>query len=362
MAESRAERLMRNAGEVDKVAIINGGEPFLDSTFWYITEQSSGVFEHCMSFVSSDGTVDIVVGELEEEATKSAKGNVHVFRTREEYRSILKEILADTKTLGVNSESTVYSAITVLKKMKRGLKIVDVSKAIGETVAVKDAKEIKAVEKACQITSTVAKELPSMISEGASEQEVAAEMDIRMRRLGGTGNAFDTIAAFGPYSAECHHKPCDYRLKKGDTALFDFGSKYDMYCADLTRTIFLGEPPPILRRAYEVVREAQIAGIEMIRDGANACDADLAARKIIDDTEFKGKFIHSFGHGIGMDVHQPIGLHPRSKQILRAGNIVSAEPGIYIPGVGGIRIEDTVLVTEDGCRILTDYDHDITVV
>ena len=135
-----------------------------------------------------------------------------------------------------------------------------------------------------------------------------------------------------------------------------------MYCADLTRTIFLGEPPLILRRAYEVVKEAQIAGIEMIRDGAKACDADLAARKIIDDTEFKGKFIHSFGHGIGMDVHQPIGLHPRSQQILRAGNIVSAEPGIYIPGVGGIRIEDTVLVTEDGCRILTDYDHDITIV
>ena len=108
--------------------------------------------------------------------------------------------------------------------------------------------------------------------------------------------------------------------------------------------------------------KAQLAGIEKIRAGAKACEPDLAARKIIDDSEFKGTFIHSFGHGIGMDVHQAIGVHPKSEQILKAGNIISAEPGIYISGVGGIRIEDTVLVTEDGCRILTDYDHDLTIV
>ena len=362
MSRSRAERLMGNAGDVDKIVIVNGGEPFLDSTFWYITEQSTGVFEGSMAFVSADGTVDIVVGALEEEAAKTAKGNVHVYRTREEHNNMVKEILGDAKTVGINSESAVYSSVQYLKKMKDDIEIVDVSKAIGETVSIKDEKEIRATEKACRITSTVAKELPSMISEGVSEKEVAAEMDIRMRRLGGTGNAFETIAAFGQYSAECHHKPCDYRLKVGDAALFDFGSKYDMYCADLTRTIFLGEPPDILRRAYEIVRKAQIAGIEKIRDGAKACEPDLAARKIIDDSEFKGKFIHSFGHGIGMDVHQAIGLYPKSEQILKAGNVVSAEPGIYIPGVGGIRIEDTVLVTEDGCRILTDYDHGLTIV
>ena len=353
---------MGNAAEVDKVVIINGGEPFLDSTFWYITEQSTGVFEGSLAIVSRDGSVDIVVGKLEEEAAKTAKGNVHVYGTRQEYETILKDILGDAKKVGINAQSAVYSSVMHLKKIKDDIEIVNVSQAIDDTVSIKDEKEIRATEKACEITSKVAQELPSMISEGVSEKEVAAEMDIRMRKLGGTGNAFETIAAFGSYSAECHHKPCDYKLKAGDTALFDFGSKYDMYCSDLTRTIFLGEPPDILRRAYEVVRKAQIAGIEKIRAGASASEPDLAARKIIDDSEFKGKFIHSFGHGIGMDVHQAIGVHPRSEQILRAGNIISAEPGIYIPGIGGIRIEDTVLVTEDGCRILTDYDHDLTVV
>ena len=353
---------MENAADVDKVAIINGGEPFLDSTFWYITEQSTGVFEGSMAFVSRDGTVDIMIGELEEEAAKSSKGNVHVYRTRQERDSIVKEILGDAKKVGINAQSAVYSAVTFLKKMKEDIEIVDVSKAIDDTVSIKDENEIKATKKACEITSKVAQELPSMISEGISEKEVASEMDIRMRRLGGSGNAFDTIAAFGSYSAECHHKPGDYMLKKGDTALFDFGAKYDMYCADLTRTIFLGEPQDILKRAYEVVRKAQIAGIEKIRDGASASEPDLAARKIIDDSEFKGRFIHSFGHGIGMDVHQAIGVYPKSEQVLKAGNIISAEPGIYIPGIGGIRIEDTVLVTEDGCRILTEYDHEFTVV
>ena len=362
MLESRAVRLMENAEGVDKIVIMNGGEPFLDSSFWYITEAKTGVFEGSMAFVSSDGTVDVMVSTLEEEAAKTSKANVHVYRNREEHDNIIKDMLKGVRRIGVNSGAATYSMVSYLKKMKRWSKIVNVSAAIGKTVSVKDEQEIEAISKACKISSTVAQKLPSMISEGVSEKNVAAEMDIMMRRLGGTGNAFDTIAAFGPNSADCHHVPCDYELKTGDAALFDFGSKYDMYCSDLTRTIFLGEPQDILKRAYEVVKQAQIAGIEKIRAGAKANEPDLAARKVIDDSEFKDKFIHSFGHGIGMDVHQAISVSPKSEQVLEAGNVISAEPGIYIPGIGGIRIEDTVLVTEDGCRILTEYDHDLTVV
>ena len=362
MSTGRAVRLMENAEGVDKIVIMNGGEPFLDSTFWYITEANTGVFEGSMAFVSSDGTVDVLVSTLEEEAAKSSKANVHVYRKREDYDNIIKELIGDSKKVGINSPSAVYSMVSHLKKVKEDIEIVNVSNAIDATVSVKDDREIKATEQACRITSKVAQELPSMISEGASEKEVAAEMDIRMRKLGGTGNAFETIAAFGANAADCHHVPCDYKLKKGDVALFDFGSKYDRYCADLTRTIFLGEPQDILKRAYEVVKQAQIAGIEKIRAGAKANEPDLAARKVIDDSEFKDKFIHSFGHGIGMDVHQAISVSPRSEQVLEAGNVISAEPGIYIPGIGGIRIEDTVLVTEDGCRILTEYDHELTAV
>ena len=286
-----------------------------------------------------------------------------MYHKDDERKEAMKEVLKGCGRIGVNYGSAAYGSVMWMKSfLDDDVQFIDASKTIADTVAVKDEKEIDAISKACRISSQVAQELPDMIAEGRSEREVASEMDIRMLRLGGSGVAFDTIAAFGAYSSQPHHMPCDYRLKKGDTALFDFGSKYNMYCSDLTRTIFLGEPGDRLKRAYEVVREAQNAGLAQIREGASAESVDAAARDVIDASEFKGLFIHSFGHGIGMDIHQPIFVSPRSKNILKAGNVISAEPGIYIPGLGGIRIEDTVLVTEDGYRLLTDYDHGLTIV
>ena len=363
MKLTRAERMALNFDGIDAIVIANATEPFLDSTYWYLTECSSGTFEGARAVVTSDGQLHTFVSILEEESAKEGQGIVHVYNSDKERKEAMKEVLASCGRIGVNFGSAAYGSIEWMKSfLDKDVQILDASKVIADTVAIKDEKEIAAIEKACSISSTVANELPDMISEGVSEKEVASEMGIRMLRLGGTGLAFDTIAAFGAYSSQPHHMPCDYRLRKGDTALFDFGSKYDMYCSDLTRTIFLGEPADILRRAYKVVKEAQEAGLALIRDGAIAEDVDMAARKLIDSTEFKGMFIHSFGHGIGMDIHQPIHVSPRSSQVLRAGNVVSAEPGIYIPGVGGIRIEDTVLVLEDGYRLLTRYDHEFTVV
>lgn len=362
MPKTRAERLISNAEGMDAVVIVNDGEPFLDSTFWYLTEQKSGTFEGSFAIVGPEGQLDVIVSILEEEGAHDGVGDVHVYHDREERDRFIRDALRGCTKVGFNTHSATYAAVEFVKKTVDGIEAVDAGRAISATVSVKDEKEIAATREACRISSVVAGEIPDMLSEGVSEKEVAARMDSRMRELGGTGNAFDTIAAFGAYSSQPHHMPCDYRLRKGDTALFDFGTKYDRYCSDMTRTVFLGRPPEILERAYEVVLEAQRAGIAEYRDGAPANAADLAARKIIDESEFKGKFIHSFGHGIGMDVHQDISVSPRSNQTLRAGNVVSAEPGIYIPGVGGIRIEDTCLVTEDGCEVLTSFDHSFTVV
>ena len=362
MSESRAERLISNAEGMDAVVIANDGEPFLDSTFWYITEQGSGTFEGSFAIVGPGGSLDVIVSVLEEEGAREGVGDVHVYHNREERDAFLRDALRGCSRVGFNFHSATYAAVEYVKKTVDGIEAVDAAGAIDATVSVKDEKEISATREACRISSIVAGEIPDMLSEGVSEKEVAARMDNRMRELGGTGNAFDTIAAFGAYSSQPHHMPCDYRLRSGDTALFDFGTKYNRYCSDMTRTVFLGKPSEILERAYEVVLEAQAAGIAEYRDGVPANAADLAARKIIDDSEFKGRFIHSFGHGIGMDVHQAIYVAPRSTQTLRAGNIVSAEPGVYIPGVGGIRIEDTCLITEDGCEVLTSFDHSFTVV
>lgn len=361
MSGSRAERLAGAMGDLDAVVVLNATEPFLDSAYWYLTGCSSGTFEGARAIVLSDGSLHVFVSILEEEAASFGSGYVHVYHTDAERREMMGEVLKHSRKVGVNYPSAAYGSVEWLKKVG-DYEISDASSVIASVMAVKDAAEVEVISKACKITSKVAMQIPELLSEGVTEIEVASEMDIRMLRLGGSGNAFETIAAFGAGSSEPHHRPGSYALRKGDAALFDFGCKHGLYCSDLTRTVFLGEPPEIMRRAYEVVLEAQKAGIACIKAGAPAKDADLAARAVIDASEFKGRFIHSFGHGVGMNVHEPISLSPKSEQVLQAGNVVSAEPGIYIPGVGGIRIEDTVLVTEDGCRPLTEYDHSLTVV
>lgn len=354
---------MENAGDLDAVVIANDGEPFLDSSFWYITEQNSGVFESSYAVVKKDGSMDVIVNILEEETARKGKGDVKVYHSRKELAECFQNALKGCRKVGFNVHSVSYASVSGIKKLSElDFEVADATDALARTYAVKDKKEIAATRRACEISSQVAREIPDYLSEGVSEREVAARMDSRMRELGGTGNAFDTIAAFGANASMPHYMPGDYRLKQHDVALFDFGTKFDRYCSDMTRSVFLGEPSDIMRRAYEVVLEAQEAGIAEYRAGAKANAADLAARKVIDDSEFKGKFMHSFGHGIGMDVHQPIYVSPRSEQTLSAGNIVSAEPGVYIPGVGGIRIEDTILITENGCERLTSFPHELTVI
>ncbi|MCL1811153.1 MAG: aminopeptidase P family protein [Methanomassiliicoccaceae archaeon] len=362
MKGSRAERLISNAEGLDAIVVMNDGSPFLDSAFWYLTELTGGSFEGSIAVVGKDGSLDVIVSILEEETAMSGKGNVHVYRGREERDNYLKEALKGASKVGFNIHNASYSMVDHVKRTVKGIKVKDASAAISSTVSVKDDKEIGSIRKACGISSRVAGEIPDMLSEGVTEREVASRMDARMMELGGSGNAFDTISAFGANSSKPHHSPTDQKLRKGDTALFDFGTKYERYCSDMTRTVFLSRPPEILERAYQIVLEAQTAGIEKYMDGAPAKDADLAAREIIDRSEFKGRFIHSFGHGIGMDVHQDISVSPRSEQILKEGNVVSAEPGIYIPGVGGIRIEDTCLITKNGCERLTDFDRSFTII
>ncbi|MDR0778455.1 MAG: aminopeptidase P family protein [Methanomassiliicoccaceae archaeon] len=358
---SRAQRIAAACTDADAVIISNGTSPFLDSVFWYVTEQTSGTFEGSLAIISKDGGLDVLTGSLEGTTARRGLGNVRVYETREERDSIFKELLKGCTRIGLGGRATTYSASEYIKKMT-GAELVDMSLKIADVISVKDKKEIADIRKACAISSRTASKIPELLHPGITEKQAAWLIDSDMRVNGGSGNAFETIAAFGAHSAEPHHRPSDHKLKKGDTALFDFGSKYDMYSSDMTRTVFLGEPDDVLKRAYAVVQKAKAAGMDEMRDGAPAKDADIAARNIIDESEFKGKFIHSFGHGIGMNVHEGPSVSYRSEDILKEGMIVSAEPGIYIPGIGGIRIEDTVLITKDGAEPLTRFDQNYTVI
>ena len=191
------------------------------------------------------------------------------------------------------------------------------------------------------------------LAERPTEGEVGAELDHLVRRRGASGSAFDTIVAAGENSALPHARPGPRRIEPGDLVVIDFGAIVDGYRSDMTRTVCVGEPRPPGDRVYEVVREAQQAGVEAVADGVSCKQVDAVCREIIGEAGWGEAFLHSTGHGVGLDIHEVPSLSTRSEEVLATGEVVTVEPGIYLAGIGGVRIEDTVVVTDDGCRPLT---------
>jgi len=202
------------------------------------------------------------------------------------------------------------------------------------------------------MSRTVLEVLPRL-AEGTTEGEVAAELDHLMRRRGASGSAFDTIVAAGENSALPHARPGPRRIEPGDLVVIDFGAIIDGYRSDMTRTVCVGEPRAPGGRVYEVVRASQQAGVEAVADGVSCKQVDAVCREIIEEAGWGEAFLHSTGHGVGLDIHEAPSLSSRSDEVLAAGEVVTVEPGIYLAGTGGVRIEDTVVVTGDGCRRLT---------
>lgn len=226
----------------------------------------------------------------------------------------------------------------------------------------KDAGEIALIERAQQITDEAFERVIGKLVEGVTERQVALELDLTMRQLGAERVGFDTIVAFGEQSAEPHHGPNERALRRGDVIKVDFGCVVDGYHSDMTRTVAFGEPSAEIRKIHEVVRRAQQEGIEAIRAGSTGGTADEAARKVIRDAGYGERFGHGLGHGVGLEIHEGPSLRRESEDVLPVGAVVTAEPGIYLPGVGGVRIEDMVVVEDGGGRPLPSSPRDLRVV
>lgn len=219
--------------------------------------------------------------------------------------------------------------------------------------AVKDESELERLERAARGLEPAVLSLRDEIRVGASERRVAAELDYRLRQNGYEKPAFDTIVASGPRSALPHGRPTDRRFEPGDLVVIDFGGIMDGYASDVTRTFSVGEPSPRMRHIYDIVQEAQRAAIAAIRPGVEAQEVDGAARKVIESANLGEFFGHGTGHGIGLEVHESPWISPKRPERLQPGMVFTVEPGIYIPGEGGVRLEDDVVVTEGGCRLLS---------
>ena len=218
---------------------------------------------------------------------------------------------------------------------------------------IKSPEEVARMSAAAAVADGALAEVLPCLAERPTEGEVAAELDHRMRRRGASGSAFETIVAAGPNSALPHARPGSRRIEPGDLVVIDFGAIVDGYRSDMTRTVCVGEPRPPGGRIYEVVREAQQAGVEAVAAGVSCKDVDATCREIISEAGWGEAFMHSTGHGVGLDIHEAPSVSSRSAETLAAGEVVTVEPGVYLAGDGGVRIEDTVVVTDDGCVRLT---------
>ncbi len=224
---------------------------------------------------------------------------------------------------------------------------------IEKMMRVKDSEEVENLKKAAEIADRIYNDIISMIKPGIEEIEISAEISYRVKRYGGEKDAFDPIILSGYKSALPHGKPDKKKFKNREFILFDFGCVYNGYHSDITRTIFLGKPDRKANEIYSTVLEAQKKALEFVKEGITCSKLDSVARDFIEEKGFGEYFGHSLGHGLGLEIHEPPKISQTNSEPLISGNIITIEPGIYIPEFGGVRIEDDIIVTSNGCEVLT---------
>lgn len=349
----RIELLKQNMAELELDALIisDGADVF------YLSGLSSS---NCMLLI---GEINILLTDSRYIlAARQASGLFEVRETNSplegELNSIIKE--GGFRRIGVQD---INISLASYMELSQGLdaEFLPVGELIKNQRAVKDKGELAAVKRAQAITDRAFGEILSFIKPNTSEREIASELEYIMRRLGADGLAFETIAAAGENGAKPHAQPGDYRLCPGDMLTLDFGAKKDGYCSDMTRTVALGEPAKQLKRIYEIVLEAHTRAKQALRPGVSAREIDSIARGYIKESGFGENFGHGLGHGVGIEIHELPVLSYRRDCILEPGNIITIEPGIYVPGLGGVRIENMCFITESGYEDISLSDNNLII-
>lgn len=289
--------------------------------------------------------------------TEQAAAQIQDFRIVRHETTIIEEIATQVKNMGIKllgfEKDTVSYGTYELYKNKIQTDLVPISGLIEKIRLIKTQQEINIIKVACEIADHAFTHILNFIKPGKTELEVSNELEFFMRKQGATQSSFDTIVASGLRSALPHGVATNKVIEKGDFVTLDYGALYNGYISDITRTVAVGEPSEKLVDMYNAVLASQLLALEKVGPGLSGIQADAIARNYLKEKGYGEAFGHSLGHGIGLEVHEGPGLSMRSEAILEPGMAVTIEPGVYLPGIGGVRIEDDILITETGNELLT---------
>jgi Xaa-Pro aminopeptidase len=267
-----------------------------------------------------------------------------------------------TKRIGFEKNDLKYYQYELLQKELKGRKLLPLAGLPEELRKVKDQDEIKCIALAAAIADKAFGRIVKIVKPGMTELEITDRLESLMKSFGSLNPSFATIVGSGPNSALPHAQPSARKIKKGDFIVFDFGATCRGYHSDMTRTVCVGQPGPRHLKVYHTVLKSQLSGLKALKAGIKGLEADRAARSVIDEAGFAKYFGHGLGHGVGLEVHEAPGVGSKSVNLLPVDSVVTVEPGIYLPGWGGVRIEDLVVVTAKGCRILSKSPKELIII
>jgi Xaa-Pro aminopeptidase len=296
-----------------------------------------------------------------EQAKDEAEKGIEVKALKDDVYSDIANIISNLKgnRIGFESLNTSYHRYEKLRQ-KIKAHLIPTTLLIEKQRTIKSEKELLFIKEAVSITEDALSKVQNKIKTGVSEKELALDLEYQLKTLGSDGLAFDPIVATGKRSSMPHAKPSDKKIEEGDIILIDCGGRFNGYCADITRCFSLGKPAESVKEIFKTVKDAQATALEKIILNASCKDIDSVARNFIKDKGYEGKFGHSLGHGVGLEVHELPSLSPKSKDTVSAGMVFTIEPGIYIEGFAGIRIEDMVHIKSDGnYELLTSFSSEL---
>jgi len=301
------------------------------------------------------------------EQAKGESAEFEIIQTKRELRDWLPGLVRDSgwRKLGFEADVVSYDGYQKLSEATEtnggSLELVSTKGLVEHLRSIKEPGELELISRAVALADTAFEQAKALIHPGITEKEVAWEIEKLLHQGGSEGAAFEIIVASGPNSALPHAQPTERRISRGEPVLIDMGARFRGYCSDLSRTVFLGEPGKALGQVYDIVSKAQAAAIEGVQSGMSASQVDELARSVIEQAGYGTDFGHGLGHGVGLAVHELPALGPISADSLADGMVFTIEPGIYLPGQGGVRIEDIVVLTNGKARVLSRASRDLLI-